>query len=200
MVIAAVMADIDDLPKLSALGIKDSKLLLPAKRESLFEIITSLDCVSYEIKTISPKEIDDTLNSENFNLNWLEAVHSSMLINSLKPDRAVLDLPSNNMVSYVAYVKKNLNINCEIIAEHKADVNHVIVGAASILAKVTRDREIEKIKFKIGHNFGSGYPSDPKTVSFLKSNYHKFEGIFRKTWQSYRKVADAKNQSDLSQF
>ena len=48
-------------------------------------------------------------------------------------------------------------------AEHKADENHPEVSAASIIAKVTRDRLIAEISNELGLDIGSGYPSDPKT-------------------------------------
>jgi ribonuclease HII len=43
-----------------------------------------------------------------------------------------------------------------------------IVGAASIIAKVTRDEEIIKIENKLDHKIGSGYPSDPITILAIK--------------------------------
>ena len=54
-----------------------------------------------------------------------------------------------------------------MIAEHKADTNHRIVGGASILAKVVRDMEIDRIAIELGKPVGSGYPSDPNTVKAL---------------------------------
>lgn len=54
-----------------------------------------------------------------------------------------------------------------MVAEHKADTNHRIVGGASILAKVVRDMEIERISSELGKPVGSGYPSDPNTVRAL---------------------------------
>jgi len=41
-------------------------------------------------------------------------------------------------------------------------------------------------------DFGSGYPSDPKTKAFLKENWKKYPEIFRVTWSSYKKVAQPK--------
>jgi ribonuclease HII len=117
------------------------------------------------------------------------------------PDKAVLDCPSPNIRAYKEYVKKQLDDKkIKIIAEHKADVKYPVVSAASILAKVTRDREIEKLKKKIGMNFGSGYPSDAITKGFLKKHYKDFPDIFRKTWASYKKVAGDKKQKNLGEF
>ena len=84
--------------------------------------------------------------------------------------------------------------------EHKADLNYPIVSAASILAKVTRDAEIEKIKKKIKVDFGSGYMSDPKTVNFLEKYYEKHDYLFRKSWLPYQNILNNKFQSKLEDF
>jgi len=56
----------------------------------------------------------------------------------------------------------------------------------------------EKKDIKV--NFGSGYPADPITKSFLENNWDKHKDIFRKTWASYRNVAKTKPQKGLSDF
>jgi len=199
MVMAICTIDESEEERLSNIGVKDSKLLTPLKREQLFDQVKEI--CSYEIIVLSASEIDDALNDEFMNLNKLEAVTSAKLINSVKMDKVILDCPSNNIPVYTNYVKEKVNDkNIEVIAEHKADLNHLIVGAASILAKVTRDRLIEEIKRKIGENFGSGYPSDPLTVSFLRSNWKKHEKIFRKTWATYKKVAVNSAQKGLGEY
>ena len=117
----------------------------------------------------------------------------------MKPDKAILDCPSTNVKAYKQYVEKLLKGKVELVAEHKADVNYPVVAAASILAKVTRDREIEKIKKKVG-NVGSGYPADPVTKAFLEKNWDKHPKIFRKTWAAYKNVAKKKGQKGLGEF
>ena len=87
-----------------------------------------------------------------------------------------------------------------LVLEHKADLNYPVVSAASILAKVTRDAEIEKLKKQIGIDFGSGYMSDPKTVEFLKENYEKYPEIFRKSWFPYQELVNNKFQKSLTEF
>ncbi|MBS3108160.1 ribonuclease HII [Candidatus Woesearchaeota archaeon] len=197
MVMAAVCMHEKDLKLIQDTGAKDSKQLTPRKREEIFEKIIKT-AYSYKIIIVSPREIDEALESPNLNLNWLEAITSAKLINSQNPDSVILDCPSNNLQAYKEYLMQFLNNkSIPIIAEHKADENYPIVGAASILAKVTRDKEIEKLRNKIKIDFGSGYPADPKTNKFLKENYNKFPEIFRKSWSSYKKVL---NQSNLSQF
>lgn len=198
LVIAGVIVDEKHLDRLRNDGIKDSKLLSPLQRNRLFEHVKN-SVKNYKIILIQPDEID--LAVEGGNLNWLEADKSVEIINSLKPDRAMLDCPSNNTNAYRSYVFERLdNKNIELNAEHKADVNHVEVSAASILAKVTRDNEIDKIKKKIGIDLGSGYPGDPKTKEFLAKNYKKYPDIFRKSWMSYKNVANKEMQRGLSSF
>ena len=200
LVMCGVLIKEEDEAKLTAIGAKDSKLLTPKTREILFDQIKGM-VKGYKIIIVSPADIDKTLLSADSNLNWLEADISAELINFLKPDVAILDCPSTNIPAYRNYVKNKLkNKKIKVIAEHKADVNYPVVSAASILAKVTRDREIEKLKKKIGMNFGSGYPSDARTQGFLKKHYKDFPDIFRKTWSSYKRVAAPKNQKKLGEF
>ena len=56
----------------------------------------------------------------------------------------------------------------------KADAIYPIVSAASIAAKVTRDRIIEEISK--GASMGSGYPSDPNTKAWLGANMDRLFG------------------------
>jgi ribonuclease HII len=106
--------------------------------------------------------------------------------------KVIIDCPSVNTVAWKNTLLKFLvhNSNLAIHCEHKADVNHVSASAASILAKVTREEEVAKIKaqFKEYGNIGSGYPSDPLTKEFLKKNGKKLanSGIFRKTWSTWK--------------
>lgn len=200
LVMCGVLIKEEDEDKLRAIGAKDSKLLTPRTREFLFDQIKGM-IKDYKIVIIQPAEIDQVLLSEDSNLNWLEADTSAKIINDLKPDKAILDCPSPNIKAYTAYIRKKLdNKKTVLVAEHKADVNWPVVSAASILAKVTRDREIEKIKKKIGMEFGSGYPSDEITKGFLKKHYKDFPEIFRKTWSSYKRVAGIKDQKKLGEF
>lgn len=199
LVIGAVLMEQEDIPKLQHLGVKDSKLLTPKKRESLFWEIAKT-AKAYEIIMIFPNEIDEAIASPNLNLNWLEAIKTAQLINQLNPDEAILDCPSTNTKAYADYLKVYLkNKNIKIIAEHKADVKYAIVSAASIIAKVTRDKEIEKLKEKYG-DFGSGYPSDPKVKEFLEKNWNKHEGLFRKSWSTWQRFKNGEKQSNLGGY
>lgn len=197
MVMAICAIDEKKISELVNLGVKDSKLIAPKNRELLFSKIKEI--CDYDIMIMSPQEIDDNLNNPDMNLNKLEGVVSAKLINNVKADKVILDCPSNNISAYKEYVDSFVNKKVDLVAEHKADLNHTIVGAASILAKVTRDRIIEDLKKEVNYDFGSGYPSDPKTVLFLKDNWHKYD-FFRKSWSTYKKVAGQRNQKSLVDY
>lgn len=200
MVMCGVLIEEEKEATLTALGVKDSKQLTANNRVALVDAIEKTS-VKFKLIQSDPKEIDAHVLSENSNLNKLEVLKTAEIINSLKPDKVYVDCPSNNIPAYTKELMSLLdNKKVELICAHKADVQYVSVGAASILAKVARDIEIEKIKEKIGMNFGSGYPSDPITVSFLKQKYKDFPDIFRKSWSSYRKVDDTKSQGSLKEF
>ncbi|MFT4260987.1 MAG: ribonuclease HII [Candidatus Woesearchaeota archaeon] len=193
LVMALAAADKKTINELQILGVTDSKMLSKKKREELYKKIKELCDV--KVLILSPSQVDASLLDPNMNLNWLEAKTSSALINKVNADKVILDCPSNNFKTYVDYVKKNLKYQPELVAEHKADEKYTIVGAASIIAKVIRDKEVDKLKQIAGFDFGSGYPSDPKTIEFLKNNWNKYD-FFRKTWKTYQKYS----QKSLNDF
>jgi ribonuclease HII len=196
LVICGVTIKEEDEYKLKTLGVKDSKLLSPRVREELFDEIKKY-VHDFKIIIVEPAEIDDAVEKKDgLNLNWLEAAKSIELINSLKPDRSFVDCPSTNTKAYRERLESGLKTKSEIIAEHKADVKYPVVSAASILAKVVRDREIAKLRDRYG-DIGSGYPADEVTQKFLKENYLKHPEIFRKSWSCYKKLITGAGQKKL---
>jgi len=181
-----VVVEETDLAKLAEIGVKDSKLLTERKREALFEPIKQI-VKAYKLIIVEPAEIDEAVNSKTTNLNNLEAIKTALILNELKPDKAIVDCPSNNIPAYTEYLQHLLTIKTDLVLEHNAE-KHLQVAAASILAKVTRDRIIADLEKKYGE-FGSGYPSDPKTQAFLKKNAKKYPEIFRKSWATYKNIA-----------
>lgn len=198
MVICGVLIDENKEKELKEIGAKDSKLLTQKQREHLFKEILKI-ITKYKAIIIPPQEIDDALNSEESNLNKLEAIKTAMIINYLKSDKIILDCPSVNIKSYVDYLKTFLKYKPKIKAEHKAEA-HPVVAAASILAKVIAEEELKKLKKKYKIECGSGYPSDSITQKFLKENYNKYQEIFRKTWITYKRIAEDKKQKSLIDY
>ena len=200
MVIAGILIDEDKVPELKKIGVKDSKLLTPKQRDNLFSKILKIIDDS-KLISISAQEIDSRA-SVGLNLNELEALKCSEIIKALKPDRVYIDSPTApragkfaDMIS--AHLPKDMHV--DIIAEHKADLNHLEVGAASILAKVTGDREVEAIRKEIGLDFGSGYPADPITIKFVKEHWqNSLSKYIRHSWGTIKELEKLKNQSKLN--
>ena len=196
LVVCGIMVDEKDIPKLREIGVKDSKLLTPRARESLAEQLERF--VKYSFQVITPQEIDEAMRSESSNLNWLEAVKIAMIINDLKPDRAILDCPSNNIESYKKYLKVYINDpKLDLHASHKAESKFEVVAAASILAKTMREREVAAIKAAIGLDFGSGYPADPRTKEFIEMHADNHPDIFRHEWATMKR---RKGMTKLTDF
>jgi len=198
MVLAGILVEKDKEEEIKEMGAKDSKLLAPAKRRHLARQLKAK--YKYHFEKSSPKEIDDCDN-----LNNLEGMKAAMIINKLAEGvdgeiEAILDCPSVNTEDWAAYVKKLvINHKIKIRAEHKADFNYPVVSGASIIAKETREDEIDELRKKLDAKFGSGYPSDPQTVDFLKYNYKnpKYVDIIRHSWETVKKLHEKANQKQL---
>jgi len=200
MALAGVLINKNQEQELKKLGVKDSKLLIPAKRKKIAEQIKQN--FKHAIVTASPEEID-----RHKNLNWLEAEKASGLINNLTKNikekvRIVIDCPSVNPKAWQDYLVKNLKNtkNIEILCEHKADLHHPVVSAASIIAKEKREDELKKLKQELKIDFSSGYPADPVTKEFIEKNFNnsKYKKIIRHSWQTVKKLR--KNQSQKNLF
>ena len=200
MVMCGALIEEKDLPKLIAVKPRDSKLMTAAEREHMYPKLLPV-LKYYKVFILQAEEIDKAVHGhDGLNLNKLEARKSADILNQFEPDKAIIDCPSNNINSYKIYLKKLLkNKKIELILEHNAE-RYPLVAAASIIAKVTGDREIEKLKKRIGIDFGSGYMTDSKTVEFLKNNFEKYPELFRKSWFPYQELVNKKFQKSLSDF
>jgi ribonuclease HII len=209
LVIAIAAIDTDKAAILKEIGVKDSKQLSPSRRCALFEELKTL-LSNYKFVVIPPSTIDCAVNmgNKNNNLNWLEADKSIELIrlmmNETNIDELFIDCPSTNIKSYLQYLKKRLKIKLScIVAEHKADKTYPIVSAASILAKVIRDREIQNLQEQCQVNFGSGYTSDDRTIAFLKDwlkEHKKFPEFVRLSWMTAKNLLNEVKQTKLDNF
>jgi ribonuclease HII len=191
LVIAGILIDDGDIPKLVQLGVKDSKLLSPSRREALAVEIKRL-AQKHAVVKLSPSEIDKVVERGRklFRLNRLEAQAMAKVIELLKPDVAYVDASDVLEERFKQHILECLPFRVEIVSEHKADRKYPVVSAASIIAKVERDREIAELKAKYG-DFGCGYPTDPKTLEFLHRCLENFKGypeFVRKSWKPAKKI------------
>lgn len=207
MILAGCLVTKELEAEFKKLGVKDSKLLGDSKREYLAGEIRK-KALAYFLTVTHPFEIDSRA-SVGLNLNQIEAIKAAEIINHLlknidEPVRIIIDCPSTNRESWRNYVFKHIEKKDNIIlaCEHKADRDYVACSAASVLAKSEREKEVAKIKEKIGKDFGSGYPADPKTIEFLKKyrKEHQKDGIFRETWATFQESKAKASQKKLGEF
>ncbi len=194
LVIAGVLASEEDFEALTQMGVKDSKKLAKNTRTRLYEEITKN--YSYYSVKVAPRELDSL--RKKMTLNKIEAIKFAEIINKLKPEKAYVDAADAVPANFKKAIEETLKQPTTLIVEHKADETYPIVSAASIIAKVERDRIIEKLSQKYG-NIGSGYPADPTTQRFLKEWYQKhksFPDIVRESW----KTIDAFKNSKITEF
>jgi len=196
MVVAAVGVSSEEI--LADLGVKDSKQLSAKERERMYSIIRKR-CRVATVK-LDAHEIDAV--RQDMTLNEAVARAHAQVITKLSPSCAYVDACDVNSFRYAEMVKSHLERPCEIVSEHHADEKFPVVSAASIIAKITRDRAITMLAKKYG-NIGSGYPSDPVTIRFLNAYIDEFRippPIARKSWKTVSAILAKKNQSSLMDF
>ena len=206
MVMAGVLVNEKQEANLRLIKVKDSKLLSPYRRAFLARKIKKI-VTSYCILKIPANEIDESIK-KGININKIEAKKAAEIINILTKNipkaEVIIDCPSTNIKVWKNYLEKYIE-NKEKIklkCEHKAE-RHAVVGAASILAKVTRDAEVERIKKQYNIECGSGYPSDPLCIEFLKTPKAKELaklGLIRKSWQTWSREMKKQTQKKLIEF
>ncbi|MEC7416251.1 MAG: ribonuclease HII, partial [Candidatus Thermoplasmatota archaeon] len=195
MVVAAV--SVENAKLVENLGFKDSKLLSSQRRLKLFNLIKQN--YSYEIEIINVEKIDEYRMKNQLNLLNRKAFEK--VISKLNPNVAYVDAADVNEERFGREIKINLtNPNdTDVISMHKADSMIPVVAAASIIAKQTRELEIKKLKKEIG-DFGSGYPSDERTIKFLKSYFHdnsRWPPGTRKSWKTIERIRPVVKLSDF---
>jgi len=184
LVIAGVSLERKNLRKLTSLGVKDSKKLSPSREILYKKIIEIVD--DYYIVKIPPRSIDASVKKHL--LNYLEAKYMAKVVSKLDADTSYVDSCDVKPLRFGKEISQ-LSDGHKIKSYHHADSRFVVVSAASILAKVSRDKSIQRLR-KI-HNLGSGYPSDSTTVKFVTKYYkknHVMPVFVRKSWKPVQKI------------
>ena len=183
IIVAGVCVTKKSISEMVEKGIKDSKLLSPKKRQVLFGHVINV-AESICVCRINIEDIDFHVFRNNLNL--LEAEAMAITIRNMKSDKTYVDScdvnPSRYQRTIKSFLKQN---NTKLISMHHADRLNIVVSGASIIAKVIRDSEISKIRLKYG-DVGSGYPSDKKTIKFVKEWFRQKNEIppfARKSWK-----------------
>ena len=198
MVVAAVA--VKNAKDIQDLGVKDSKQLTPSKRKELANIIK--EKFTFAVEIIEAEKVDEYRRQNK--LNDLNREAFEKLISKLDPNVAYVDAADVNEHRFGKRIKEKLTNekDTDVISMHKADAKIDVVAAASIIAKETREDEIRKLKNEIG-NFGSGYPSDERTIKFLKSFYAdngKWPTGTRKSWKTLERIRPVKTLDDFGEL
>jgi len=200
LIIAGVLIDDSRIRELVSLGVKDSKLLSASARKR-FEGKIKQIVERYEYVELSPDQIDLVVHKAKklHRLNFLEAKAMAEVISRLKPEIAYVDASDVVCERFAKHILENLPFQVRIVSEHHADSRYPVVSAASILAKVRRDEEVACLRAEYG-DFGSGYVTDAKTMSFLE-NWIEQHGspppIVRRSWKTLKRLQKDSRQMIL---
>ena len=200
LVIAGISIKQDRIMDLHHIGVRDSKMLTAKARTSLFATVSEM-VDSLCIYKIDCSVIDENVFSKG--LNKLEAETMAYVIDNLKADMVYVDSCDTDPGRYKHYIESRLiTSKSKLYSMHHADSLNIVVSAASIIAKFVRDGEIQEIR-KTHCNIGSGYPSDVKTMRFIRnwvSEYKCAPRFARKSWRPLRDMLEEVSNYKITQF
>lgn len=190
--------------KVKNLGVADSKTLTEEQREDLFKIIDeNKEFIGWAIDILSPNYLSNSmLRRTKYSLNEISHDTAIGLINLLLSSGInVHEIYVDTVGVADKYQDKLQKIfpGIKITVAPKADAKFPVVSAASICAKVARDRILKEWKFpeniEFGNEHGSGYPSDPTTKKWLSDSVDKvfgFPQLVRFSWSTCNNILDNK--------
>lgn len=196
--------DIKSEKKLKVLGVKDSKELTPKKREELYKRIEKIAKDIFVLK-VAPCRID-TYRSMGINLDRIEAMKMAEIIDFNSSNKVFIDSLTHNPKRFKGVVTSfTKNKTAELIVDNYMDESVVVVSAASIVAKVERDKEILELQEKLGQPIGVGYPHDITTIQFLEKIIKETKGkqlpdYIRKSWVTTEMLQEKTWQRKVMDF
>jgi len=212
MVVACTCLKKSEIEFLSKYVSRDSKKYSKRQRLYLYRLIKSSE-IKYRYYIISPSIINKWM-SRGGKLNELELKYfleiTVNILEDIERENSKLTIyidapdvkPERFGKKFLEKLRKYiyLSIPVEVISEHRADEKYLPVSVASIIAKVIRDKEIEKL-YKIIGNFGSGYPSDYRTREFIRKiaregRINDYKEYIRIHWKTVEKVVGGGVEND----
>lgn len=150
--------------------INDSKKISEKKREKLFDIIIE-NCVSYSIVMVDSATIDE-INILNASLSGMKTAVKQL---NLTPDLVLID---GNKVPQ--------GMECRTEAVVKGDAKSLSIAAASILAKVSRDRYMEKLHQQYPQYRLDKHKGYPTKLHYELLAEHGIQDFYRKSFLKNR--------------
>ncbi len=195
MCVAGLLLDENKLDTLAQIGVRDSKLLSASRREVLSSQIKNI-ADKYYVLEVSPLQIDGL--RKVMTMNEIMVACYVKVLEELRPDHAYVDAADVIAARFGENIMKRYSGKIKITSEHEADKKYPVVSAASILAKVQRDELVRQIGKNIGSDIGSGYPSDPKTISFLEEWIREngtLPDFARNSWETAKRLLEKNNKT-----
>lgn len=168
---------------LKVLGVRDSKSLTPYARSILFPKVVEISRVVF-VRRYSPQRIDVSNVNDLFVSAVISSVKSVLNV-GFKVSRVYVDALSSP--KHKAKIVNGLPSSVELVYEFRADSKYPVVAAASVIAKYLRDAHVRALHEVYG-DFGSGYPSDPKTIKWLSEHAVLEAPIVRKSWSTLARL------------
>ncbi|XP_049851324.1 ribonuclease H2 subunit A-like [Schistocerca gregaria] len=205
MVYAATFCAVEDKNLVSQYGYQDSKQLTPSKRESLFKTLESgIVRIGYIISVITAEEICGLMtNKVPTNLNEISHQAAMNLLNKIVENgsnvQEVYVDTVGNPEKYASKIRQSFPTISNVVVSKRADALYSIVSSASVCAKVVRDQVLDRWTFSGSEalnkdrDWGSGYPSDPKTKLWMKRNFNPifgFPNVVRFSWKPCMDMID----------
>ena len=170
VVAAAVILD----PENPIVGLNDSKKLSEKKREALFDEIQT-KALAFSVARASVDEIDK-----------LNILHASML--AMKRAIETLSVPAEHALIDGNRIPKELPCPAEAVV--KGDARHAAIAAASILAKVTRDREIVALDAQYPEYGFAKHKGYPTAVHLAAIQEHGVCDIHRRSFGPVKRILE----------
>jgi ribonuclease HII len=199
LVVGCFVLPEDEADEVPATGARDSKQLSPSERERVFDALHAVGRCSALF--LPPTTIDRYVAREELNL--LEAKAFARLWTDSRADVLYADACDTDPARFGRVIRAEAGRRGTVVARHRADETFPIVGAASVVAKVLRDRYITRLCERLGADLGSGYPSDPVTVAFLTallSAGGPVPQFVRQSWATMERVKPSPKVQRLESF
>ncbi|MDG6219859.1 MAG: ribonuclease HII [Candidatus Thermoplasmatota archaeon] len=203
LVVAGVALPKEDEKELVRMGAKDSKRLTPARREELSKTIK--ERWAHHAIIVPAADID--LLRREMTLNVLEAnLFAAVIEHFPEANHAYVDSADVNEEGFSIQIRSQLSRKIIITSRHRADDRYPVVSAASIIAKVERDRQIRKIAEDLGATdgeMGSGYPSDVVTIAFIErwlNEHGTLPPHTRRSWKTAQRLLEKASMKSLDDF
>jgi len=201
MVVAMAGVEEKMIPRLVEEGVKDSKMLSPSRRLVIASRVRMVSEV-VEVRSVSASRIDG-LRRRGVSLNEIEAMLIGSMLVKHRRGTFYVDSVDRDCSRFRRMILEHApGFRGRLVVKNYLDESNPLVGAASIIAKVERDKAVEKILRKAGLPRCSGYPGDPKTLrvieQLLSSGLEK--GFLRMSWSTVQRIRARTSQSSLKRF